>query len=240
MADFNTHMMVSTLAGAAYGFGGYQIGMPLTTSILAGGLCSVSGMLPDLDSESGRPLREATTLAAAVIPMLMVERFQRLGLNPESMVLAAACVYFLIRFVLTEIFRRYTVHRGMWHSIPAAVVVGMISFLVMSTDDISLRMFKTFAVVLGFISHLILDEIWSVEFRKGSYQFKTSFGTALKLWGSSPWANYAVYGKLIMLAYLVYHDDGFMSRFGSPDPNVPHTARELFQLLMQQGQQWLH
>ena len=179
MADFKTHMSVSTVAGVLYGVAGSQSGIPLSTCLLAGGLCSVSGMLPDLDSESGRPLREATTLAAAVVPMLMVDRFQRIGLSHESMVLAAAAVYITIRFVMAEVFRRYTVHRGMWHSLPAAAIVGMVSFLVMSSEDISLRMFKTIAVVLGFISHLVLDEIWSVDFRKGKYNFKTSFGSAL-------------------------------------------------------------
>jgi hypothetical protein len=127
----------------------------------------------------------------------------------------------------------------MWHSVPAAVIVGMISFLVMSTDDISVRLYKTLAVVLGFVSHLILDEVWSVDFRKGSYQFKASYGTALKLWGNSSWANYAVYAKLALLSYLVYKDDGFMNRFGPPTPDVPHTARELFQMLFEQSQQWL-
>ena len=68
MADFKTHMSVSTAAGVLYAIAGSQSGMPLTTCLLAGGLCSVSGMLPDLDGESGRPLREATTLAAAVVP----------------------------------------------------------------------------------------------------------------------------------------------------------------------------
>jgi hypothetical protein len=196
-------------------------------------------MLPDLDSESGRPLREAATLAAAVVPMLMVDRFERMQLNHESMVLAAALVYIAIRFVLTEVFRRYTVHRGMWHSLPAAAIVGMVSFLVMSSEDISLRMFKTMAVVLGFISHLILDEIWSVDFRKGKYQFKTSFGSALKLWGNSSWANYATYFKVAVLAFLVYQDHGFMHRFGIQHPDVPHTARELLNLIMERGQQWV-
>ncbi len=239
MADFRTHMSVSTVAGVLYGVAGYQSGVPLTTALLAGGLCSVSGMLPDLDSESGRPLREATTLAAAVVPMLMVDRFHRMGLSHESMVLAAAVVYIGIRFVLTEIFRRYTVHRGMWHSLPAAAIVGMVAFLVMSTEDISLRMFKTLAVVLGFVSHLILDEIWSVDYRKGQYQFKSSFGTALKLWGNSSWANYATYFKVFLLAFLVYQDQGFMERFGTQNPDVPHTARELLQLLMQRGEQMM-
>ena len=236
MADFRTHMSISTVAGVLYGVAGYQSGIPLTTCLLAGGLCSVSGMLPDLDSESGRPLREATTLAAAVVPMLMVDRFHRMGLSHESMVLAAAVVYIGIRFVLTEVFRRYTVHRGMWHSLPAAAIVGMVAFLVMSTEDISLRMFKTVAVVLGFVSHLILDEIWSVDYRKGQYQFKSSFGTALKLWGNSRWANYATYLKVAVLAFLVYQDQGFMGRYEMQHPDVPHTARELIQLLMQRGE----
>jgi membrane-bound metal-dependent hydrolase YbcI (DUF457 family) len=239
MADFNSHMAVSTLTGVAYGFVGYKSGMPWTTCMLAGGLCSVSGMLPDLDSDSGRPLREATTLAAAVVPMLMVERFERMGMNPESMVLVAGLVYILIRFVVTEIFRRYTVHRGMWHSIPAAAIVGMIAFLVMSTEDISLRMFKTIAVVLGFMSHLVLDEIWSVDFRKGQYQFKSSFGTALKFWGNSRSVNLMVYFKVILLSFLVYQDHGFMSRYGQINPDVPHTASELFQRIYHQSQHWL-
>jgi membrane-bound metal-dependent hydrolase YbcI (DUF457 family) len=239
MADFKTHMSVSTAAGVLYAVAGSQSGIPLTTCVLAGGLCSVSGMLPDLDSETGRPLREATTLAAAVVPMLMVDRFQRMHLSHESMVLAAAIVYITIRFVLAEVFRRYTVHRGMWHSLPAAAIVGMVSFLVMSSEDISLRMFKTIAVVLGFISHLVLDEIWSVDFRKGKYQFKTSFGTALKLWGNSSWANYATYFKVAILCVLVYQDHGFMDRFGIQHPDVPHTARELLSILLERGEQWV-
>ena len=239
MADFRTHMLTSTAVGALYSFAGYQSGVPIPTCLVAGGLCSVSGMLPDLDSDSGRPLREATTLAAAVVPMLMVERFQRLGWGHETMVLAAGVLYLFIRFGLTEIFRRFTVHRGMWHSIPAALVVGMVAFLIMGNQDIAIRLFKTIAVVLGFLSHLVLDEIWSIDFRRGQYQFKSSFGTALKLWSNDRWANVTTYLKLIGLAVLVYQDEGFMSRFGTHDPNVPHTARDLFQLLVDSGSQWV-
>lgn len=239
MADFRTHMLTSTSVGVVYALGGYQMGQPLPTCIVAGGLCSVSGMLPDLDSDSGRPLREATTLAAAVIPMLMVERFQRFGWGHEVMVLAAGVLYLFIRFGLTEIFRRFTVHRGMWHSIPAAIVVGMIAFLIMASEDISVRMFKTVAVVLGFLSHLILDEIWSIDFRRGQYRFKSSFGTALKLWGNDRWANLTTYFKLAALSFLVYQDHGFMSHFGSYDESVPHTARELIKILVDSGQYWM-
>lgn len=239
MADFKTHMSVSTAAGVAIGFAGYQAGMPETTCILAGGLCSVSGMLPDLDSDSGRPLREATTLCAAVVPMLMVDRFERLNLSHESMVLAAALVYITMRFVVAEIFRRYTVHRGMWHSMPAAAIVGMFAFLVLSCDDFSARLYKTSAVVLGFLSHLIMDELWAVDFKGGHFRFKKSFGTALKLWGNNQWANYMTYVKLAVISFLVYQDEGFMARFGVEDPNVPHTAKQFFNLIMERSDTWL-
>ncbi|MCA9191494.1 MAG: metal-dependent hydrolase [Planctomycetales bacterium] len=239
MADFRTHMTVSTITGAVYAVAGYQSGMPDATCLVAGGLCSLSGMLPDLDSDSGRPLREATTLGAAVVPMLMVERFQRLGLSHEWMVLAAGLIYVFVRFVVAEVFRRYTVHRGMWHSLPAAAIAGLFAFLVMSTDDISIRLFKSGAVVLGFMSHLILDEIWSVEFKGGQYKFKKSYGTAVKLWGNNRWANYVTYTKLLLICFLVYQDAGFMARFGPQNPDVPHTARELIQLVIERGQNWV-
>ena len=239
MADFKSHMTVSTITGGVLAVAGTQAGMPLTTCVIAGGLCSVSGMLPDLDSDSGRPLREATTLGAAVVPILMVDRFQKLHLNHDTMVLIAALVYVTIRFVVAEIFRRYTVHRGMWHSLPAAAIVGMFAFLVISGEDISIRLFKTSGVVIGFLSHLILDEIWSVDFRRGRYAFKKSFGTALKLWGNNRWANYVTYTKLAIICFLVYQDEGFMSRFGFEDPDVPHTARQLFNVMLERGENWL-
>ncbi|MFO0942222.1 MAG: metal-dependent hydrolase [Pirellulales bacterium] len=226
MADFKTHMTVSTVTGAVLGFAGWKASMPIDTCVVAGTLCSVSGMLPDLDSNSGRPLREATALGAAVIPMLMVDRLQKMELKQDTMVLIAIIAYVVIRFVLAEIFRRYTVHRGMWHSIPAAAICGMVAFLVMSHEDITIRLFKTSGVVLGFMSHLILDEIWSIDFRGGSYKFKSSFGTAIKFWGGSRFANVVTYAKLAIIGTLVWQDQGFMAKYHM-DPNVPHTMSEM-------------
>jgi len=66
MAGFKTHIGFSGLLGVGYGgaaFAFYDV--PLPTALLAGGLCTVSGMLPDVDSGSGRPLRESMTAARA-------------------------------------------------------------------------------------------------------------------------------------------------------------------------------
>src|SRR5688572_2678651 len=181
MADFKTHITFSTGVGVVYGAAGhFYFNLPIETSLLGFGLCSVSGMLPDLDSDSGTPVREMSTFAASVIPMLMLPRFEALQWPKESMVLAAAIVYCIIRFGVVEIFKRYTVHRGMWHSIPACVVCGLLTFLIIGDPNLQIRFFKSAAVMLGFFSHLLLDEIWSVNVRVGRLNVKKSFGTAIK------------------------------------------------------------
>ena len=179
--------------------------------MLAGGLCAVSGMLPDLDSDSGVPLRETSMFIAAIAPMLMIDRFRDLGLSHEAMALAAMLVYLAIRFVAVEFFKRYTVHRGMWHSIPAAASAGLLAYLVMPCPSESIRVYKSMAVVTGFIVHLTMDEIWSIDLRRG-FRLKKSFGTALKFFGSDPLANVSVYAKLALLIYLAWGDHGIVDR----------------------------
>jgi hypothetical protein len=192
-------------------------------------------MLPDLDSDSGVPLRETIAFTAAVMPLLMFDRFQRMGLTPESMVLAGGFVYLAVRFGVAEVFRRYTVHRGMWHSIPAALSVGLLAFLIVSCEDMGLRLFKSGAVVLGFISHLVLDELYSIEWRGALPRFKRSFGTALKLWSRDRWANVSTYGKLFLLLSLAFSDPILMQRFRLDDPPAGQTARRVLQDVMDQG-----
>jgi hypothetical protein len=99
MAGFKTHLTVSTLAGIAYGGAAYSLyGFPPAACVLAGGLCSVSGMLPDIDSDSGKPVRESLSFAAAVVSTMLVDRFRQLGLSTQSIVLAAATAYVVVRF----------------------------------------------------------------------------------------------------------------------------------------------
>jgi membrane-bound metal-dependent hydrolase YbcI (DUF457 family) len=215
MADFKSHITFSSVIGVGYGVAGhFYFNMPLETSLLGAGLCSVSGMLPDLDSDSGTPVREMSTFAAAVIPMLMLPRFETLACCHEMMVLMAALCYCAIRFGAVELFKRYTVHRGMWHSIPACVVCGLLTFLIVADQHLEVRFFKAGAVMLGFFSHLLLDEIWSVNVRVGRINVKRSFGTAIKFFGKDSWGNYSVYGKLIVLSLFAVGDPMLMGYLG--------------------------
>lgn len=186
--------------------------MSLESGFLAGGLCSVAGMLPDLDSDSGIPLRETSMFAAAIVPMLMIERFRDMDLSHEAMALAAMLIYIAIRFVAVEFFKRFTVHRGMWHSIPAACSAGLLAYLVMPCPSEAVRVYKSLAVFVGFMVHLILDEIWSLDFRRGRFRVKSSFGTALKFFGNNWWANASVWAKFAFLFWLAYSDHGILDR----------------------------
>jgi len=219
MANFKTHLTTSSVLGVAYGGVAHAFfGVPLSTSVLAGGLCLVSGMLPDVDSDSGRPLQESLAFAAAVVPMMMVDRFQQLRMGPESIVLAGAAVYVFVRFVLGELLRRYTVHRGMFHSLPAAVIFGELAFLLASGTDVRLRVYKAGAVVIGYLSHLVLDEIYSVELRRGAVRLKKSFGTAVKMFSHKRWANVSTYLKLAVLTYIVVYEPGWMEQVRKSRP----------------------
>ncbi len=200
------------MLGAGYaGVGAAMYGVPLPTAILAGGLCGVAGMFPDIDSDSGVPLRESLAFAAAVVPIMLVDRLQHLNWPVESIVLAGAGVYLFIRFVVAHLLKHYTVHRGMFHSIPAVLVFGELAFLLASGDNLGLRWFIAAAVMLGALSHLVLDEIWSISLAGGVPHLKASFGTALKLYTRNGWVgNVSVYSKLIVLTFLVIYEPQFM------------------------------
>lgn len=226
VADFKTHISTSTILGIGYGTGAYfLIGMPLEHCLIASGLCSLAGMLPDLDSDSGVPVREMLCFVSVIVPMLMVPRFAALGICCENMVLASAVVYVGIRFGIGTIFKKYTVHRGMWHSIPAAMIAGMFMYLVCMSEDVGVRLFKSWAVVLGFVSHLLLDELYSVDWQGKKIRVKKSFGTAMKFFSSRPWANFTTYAKLAVLLVMILSDGPLMDYFGREAIDVPFSAR---------------
>ncbi|HEY2760921.1 MAG TPA: metal-dependent hydrolase [Pirellulales bacterium] len=213
MAGFKTHITTSTILGIGYGAGAFgYYHLPATTCVLAGGLCGVSGMLPDLDSGPGRPLRESMAFAAAVVPMAMVDRFRAMGLDLESIVLLGGAIYLLIRFGMAALMRHYSVHRGMFHSLPAAAIAAEVVFLVFEKDQTMLRYFVAGAVLLGFMSHLILDEIWSIEFRRGLPHLKSSFGTAMKFWGPAMGPNILTYALLAAITFFAVNDPTWMSK----------------------------
>ncbi|MFO0913282.1 MAG: metal-dependent hydrolase [Pirellulales bacterium] len=228
MPGFRTHITASTIAGATYAAWGYlSLELPASTAILAGGLCSVAGMLPDVDSDSSVPQREVFTFLASVTPMLMTEQYIHWGLSPEGMVLASAATYLTIRFGLAEILRRYTVHRGMWHSLPAALIAGLAVLAITSCDDVVSRLYKSAAVFIGFMSHLVLDELRSQQLGLRRQRIDSVLGSAVKLWRMDTFANVSTYAKLAVLLAWLASDPPLMRQFGWEKTEVHRWTHEL-------------
>ena len=141
-----------------------------------------------------------------------------------------------MRFGITNMIRKYTVHRGMFHSIPAGLIFAGLAFLICGgIDDLHIRYYKAGAVLAGFMSHLILDEIYSVEWKSGAWHLKKSSGTAFKLWGDDGWANFSCYAKLVLIAGIILGEPSVMEQIESRHPRncstLPGTAAQLPRLV---------
>src|SRR3954465_13398542 len=112
MAGFRTHITVSGGLGIAYGGVAVEpLGFPTDAAILAAGITAVGGMLPDLDSDSGVPVREMFGLAAAVLPLLLLPRFVHAGMTREAILATLLFGYIFIRYFVANLFKKLSVHR---------------------------------------------------------------------------------------------------------------------------------
>jgi hypothetical protein len=227
MAGFKMHVSTSSLLGCGYAAAGILHGFHADTAIVGGAMCGFAGMLPDLDSDYGTPLRETMCFTSATIPMLLLDRFASLGLRHDEMVLLAVSLYLFMRFGVTKMIRKYTVHRGMFHSIPALMIFAGLAFLICGNSDINIRYFKAGGVALGFMSHLMLDEIYAVEFAHGRWRLKKSFGTAIKFWGDDGWANFSCYVKLLIVAGMILGEPSVIEQIQARNPDLARRYQEL-------------
>jgi hypothetical protein len=206
MASYRGHLMLSAPLGAVYG------GLALVRAdfdwgplCLGAGLTTVGGLLPDLDSDSGVPVRELFGITAAATAVLMFHPMREQGWPLEHALVFMGMAYFFVRYVLAACFKRWTVHRGMFHSIPAMLIAGLLVYLSYPSSNTFLRAYLAGGVMIGFLSHLILDEFCAVDFMGARLRFNKFAGSALKF-GSPSWAaTIACYLVLGLLGFLAWH-----------------------------------
>jgi membrane-bound metal-dependent hydrolase YbcI (DUF457 family) len=229
MANYQTHITVSGMLGVTYGVAACQVG-PFSGvhGALAGCLTGIAGMLPDLDSDSGRPVREVFGLVAAVAPLVLMNRLETWGGSQDGALLLAILVYVSIRYGASTVLNLVSVHRGMFHSIPAMLIAAELTFLAYHHPSMPVKLLMAVGVGLGFASHLILDEIYSVKISGVMVSMKSSSGTALKFIGKDWGANIVTYGLLFTLSYALLVDGGLVKpRLRLPAPhNLPHAETE--------------
>src|SRR5438045_7997646 len=150
MASYIGHITFSSMLGAAYGCAGsYQFNFDWGPVFLGAGLTAVGGLLPDLDSDSGVPVRELFGLAAAFAPFLLYRRLEHDGrLSTEEVLVVLAALYLFIRYGLAALFKRLTVHRGMYHSVPGMLIAGLAVFLLVGSPSLPLRLYLAGGVMV--------------------------------------------------------------------------------------------
>jgi hypothetical protein len=177
---------------------------------LAGALCGVAGTLPDLDSDSAKPRRELFGVTAALLSFVLMHRLHRAGMSREASILLAAAIYLAARWGAAWLFHHLTVHRGMFHSLPAAGVAAEIMFLAHDCPEQYGRLMLAGGVLVGFLSHLALDELYSVNAEGLQIRFNKAAGSAFKLASRSVPATVLAWSLLGALGYLVGSSQGYL------------------------------
>jgi hypothetical protein len=200
MASFNTHISAGIVLGVATAtFIAAKEILPQSGAFLVATAVTVGAIMPDLDSDTSVPFHIVSSLLALIIGSLTYIYFKNILPDNGDIILRVIIAVLAVKFVVSPIIKKMTKHRGIWHSIPAAVIITIGSFLSLQVVDLEMRLRFYIAVALGagYLSHLVLDEGVSL-FRFKFLIFwspKQSLGSALKL---------AVESKMVtMIAYMI-------------------------------------
>ena len=181
MANFSTHLKIGVFVsgGAVLALDGLGLVAPDHTFALFG-LGVLGSLLPDIDADASSPVRAIFGLLGAALAfgwtLPMVGRYP-----PLELALVWGGLFVATRYLLLLAFARFTVHRGIWHSWLAA------AFVTLATVNLAHWVLHQpskpawvagLMVGLGYLTHLSLDEIYSVDIFNS--RLRRSFGTALK------------------------------------------------------------
>ena len=181
MADFSTHVFG---AAAVCSFGATfctkLLALPMAEGLMLAVAGTVGGILPDIDLKVSWPSRLLFTLLGGIAALVWlfanIERLTALELW-----FAAVGVFLVVRYPLQWLFHSLTVHRGALHSLAAALMAGL-AMAAGGTHllgaDPAFSWLLAFFLAAGYVLHLVLDELYSVDFT--GMTVKRSFGTALK------------------------------------------------------------
>jgi hypothetical protein len=181
MADFKTHLSVAGTLSGALAVGCLQTGLAEPKdALLFFTMGTVGGVLPDIDSDHSIPASILFSCLAILAAFFSV--FSKIGVySIAESILLWIVVFVIVRYLVFQLFKRFTVHRGVFHSLLAAVFFCFLSTIVL--HDVfalpgALAWLSGCFIVVGYLIHLLLDELYSVDMM--GVRLKKSFGTALK------------------------------------------------------------
>ena len=182
MAAFKEHMNIAVLGVGITIVPFHSMGLlSIEQSLVALFFGILGGLAPDLDSDTSLPIQSVFKIFSITLPLIFLLSFQT-NLAILKMLLIWFVAIFVLKMIFFKIFLLLTRHRGIFHTIPMGLFFAQLLMLLCYkvfhvAQDISFL--YGFFIFLGFIIHLILDEIYSVNVLGA--RLKTSFGSALKL-----------------------------------------------------------
>ncbi len=207
MAGYKTHISAGTAIAMLFTLASFVLHWidDLLIGILVFFVTLAGSFLPDMDSDSGMPFKVIFYLygllgGAFTFYFLYITE----GIDAYLLLTAPIIAFLMIRFVVGNVFRFVTHHRGMFHSVPAALASSAIAFFLTNFTAFPLRskLVISAGIGIGYFCHLILDEIYSTNMLNGTFHAKRSLGTALKIKSKSKVSNVITYGILIVFLIL--------------------------------------
>jgi hypothetical protein len=219
MANFTTHIAVGTLVSGSLATLTLAADVIAPENLIPITLAGVLGsVLPDIDLKESRPSRAMFGgLAIFFSFAVLFSAADRFSIVELWMLWLGTLL--LVRYGLHTIFHNLAVHRGIWHSILAglfsAAATAVVFGNVMDRHEGVAWLAAGFMFV-GFLVHLTLDEIYSVDIE--DRRLKTSFGTALKLIdGRHPYATAGMAAALALAIWLAPSPAVFLTGLSSRD-----------------------
>jgi ABC-type transport system involved in multi-copper enzyme maturation permease subunit len=202
LASFRRHIEIAALGSGmlSTAYLGSSLVNPVEAIVLwvAG---TFGGILPDVDSDNSTSLKIVFNLISlfliAISFFFMHTRYTTVVIWGSSLL-----IYCVVNLIVRPIFESLTVHRGIFHSVIAGLFFSVILV------DISYYYGKQTAsfswmiglfLLFGFLIHLALDEISSVDISNN--RIKRSFGTAFKLF---EYKNVVLSTSMLLLVLIGY------------------------------------
>lgn len=205
MASFRSHISLGIASGILGGTALVSLAvLDQPNFLLVVFVAAVLGsVLPDMDSDSGIPFHVSFGSFAVVAAALAgSSAYQETPDDLFRVALWTAGAFGFVYLVLGSVFKRLTRHRGMAHSLPAALLAGLVTFFLavhFSFTDMEAFVLAV-AMIAGYIGHLILDELYAaVNFHGTPFIPNKALGSALKLFSSDRLINVAVYGTILFM-----------------------------------------
>lgn len=179
MANFATHLKVATVVSAAASsilYASHIIDWTTAAALLLTG--ALAGLLPDIDADNSTSMSWLFSLFGLAAAGITLNYFE---FDSLLMIwLAATIAYFTVTLALKPLFAELTIHRATLHSLLACLLFAFIGFYAAQFAHLSFAtcLLIGLFIILGSVTHLILDELYSVDLDNA--ELKASFGSALK------------------------------------------------------------